>query len=50
MMDDEGWPRGTIGQLDPVRAALVTGAALAMIALVVVAACVAVLLMLRAVA
>ena len=48
MADDEGWPRGTTGQLAPAHAALVTGAAWILLALFVATGCVAGLLILRA--
>jgi hypothetical protein len=46
--EDEGWPRGTVGHLSRWHSALITGAAIALITLVVVAGCVAGLLVLRA--
>ncbi|MEV6350453.1 hypothetical protein [Actinoplanes sp. NPDC051851] len=50
MTEDEGWPRGTTGDLTPGWAAVVTGTALVFILLVVAALCVAVLLVVRGVA
>jgi hypothetical protein len=48
--EDEGWPRGTTGELSPVHAAVISGAALALIALVVAAGFVAALLIVQAIA
>ncbi|WP_157437776.1 hypothetical protein [Actinoplanes subtropicus] len=48
MTEDEGWPRGTTGELASVRAAAVSGAALVLILLSAAAVCVALLLVLRA--